>query len=99
MVDLNAYLFNDLNTRKIKPEGYFTDAYVEEVYESEHISTATKRLHIILEAKYEKVDLPKVMETQCQHLTMTQRNDLLRLLQKFEKLFDGTLGTWKTDSV
>ena len=39
------------------------------------------------------------METQCQHLTMTQHNDLLKLLQKLEELFDGTLGTWKTDPV
>ena len=35
------------------------------------------------------------METQCQHLTMTQRNELLKLLQRFKELFDGTLGTWK----
>ena len=39
------------------------------------------------------------MENQCQHLTMTQRNELLQLLQKFEELFDGTLGTWETDLV
>ena len=39
------------------------------------------------------------METQCQYLTMTQRNDFLRLLQKFEALFDGILGIWKTDTV
>ena len=39
------------------------------------------------------------METQCQHLTMTQRNEFLKLLQKFEELLDGTLGTWKTDPV
>ena len=39
------------------------------------------------------------MENQCQHLTMTQRNELLKLLQKFEELFDGTLGTRKTDPV
>ena len=38
------------------------------------------------------------METQCQHLTVTQRNDLMKLLQKFEDMFDGTLGTWGTDS-
>ena len=34
------------------------------------------------------------METQCQHLTMIQRNELLKILHKFEELFDGTLGTW-----
>ena len=39
------------------------------------------------------------METQCQHLTMTQRNELLQLLQKFKELFDGTLVTWKIYSV
>ena len=39
------------------------------------------------------------METQCQHLTMTQRNDLLKLLRKFEEFFYGTLFTWKTDPV
>ena len=37
------------------------------------------------------------METQCQHLTITQRNELLKLLQNIEELFDGTLGTCKTD--
>ena len=44
------------------------------MYELEHVHTNTKLLHVILDAKYEKVDLHKVMETQCQHLTMTYRN-------------------------
>ena len=39
------------------------------------------------------------MEYQCQHLIMTQHNELLKLLQIFEKLFHVTLGTWKTDPV
>ena len=39
------------------------------------------------------------METKCQHLTMTQRNKFLKLSHIFEELFDGTLGTWKTDPV
>ena len=39
------------------------------------------------------------METQCQHLTMTQQNNLLKLLHKSEEMFDGTLGTCKTDPV
>ena len=39
------------------------------------------------------------METQCQDLTMTQHNEILKLLQNLEELFDGTLGTWKKDPV
>ena len=53
----------------------------------------------MLDAKSVKANLQKVMETQWQHLTITQRNGLLKLLQKLEDLFDGTLGTWKTDPV
>ena len=53
----------------------FNNDYTEEVYESEHVRTATKQLHVILYEKYEKLDLHKVMETQCQHLTTTQRNE------------------------
>ena len=51
MVDLCTYIFKDLNTAKIRPEKSFTNAYVEEVYESEHVCTATKILHVILDAK------------------------------------------------
>ena len=39
------------------------------------------------------------MENQCHHLTMTQRNKLIKLLHKLEGLFDVTLGTWETDPV
>ena len=56
------------------------NAYIEEVYESEHIHTATKRLRVILDEEYEKADLHRAMETQFQHLKMTQRNELLKLL-------------------
>ena len=49
------------------------------IYESEHVHTATKRLRLILDTKYENADLHKVIGNQCQHLTMTQRNELLKL--------------------
>ena len=52
-----------------------------------------KRVSVILDAKYDKKKLKKVMENQFQHLTEAQRNELLKLLQKFEDLFDGTFGT------
>ena len=77
----------------------FTNAYAEESYELEYLRTTTKRLRVLLYSRYEKVDLYKVMETQCLHLTITQRNELLELSQKFEELFDGILGIWKTDPV
>ena len=99
MVDLGAYVFKYLNTRKIKTEESFTDDYFKEVYKSEHVRNANKQLHIILDVKYEKETLHKVMETQCQHLTVAQRNDLLQRLQKIEDFLDGTLGTWKPDSL
>ena len=35
------------------------------------------------------------MKNQCQHLPEKQHNELLKLLQKNEELFDVTLGTWK----
>ena len=54
MVDLVTYIFKDLNTRKITPKKSFTNVYVKEVYDSEHVCTATKWLRVILYAKYEK---------------------------------------------
>ena len=46
----------------------------------------------ILDANYEKVDLPKGVDDHCRHLNVQQRNDLLQLLIQHEELFDGTLG-------
>ena len=53
----------------------------------------------ILDAKYEKSDLNKVMNGQFQHLNNEERKKIINLLQKYEYLFDGTLGTWNTTSV
>ena len=77
MVDLGAYIFRYLNIGKTKPEESFIDAYSRLVYYSEHVSTATKLLRLTLDEKYEKTDLHKVMETQCQNLMMIQHNYLL----------------------
>ena len=87
MVDLGACIFKDLNTGEIKAEECFTDAYVEEVYESEHVRTTTKTLRVILDAKYKEADLHNVVETQCQNLTTKQRNDSLKLLQNSKSCF------------
>ena len=71
----------------------FTTDFIRSLYESEHAHTYTKLLRVIFDAKYEKADLHLVMETRFQYLTITQRIDLLKLLQNLEELFDGTLGT------
>ena len=50
----------------------------------------------ILDAKYKKADLNKVMTKQCQHLNTEEHEILLNILQKYEHIFDGTLGKWNT---
>ncbi len=66
-------------------------------FAQEPISTrsATKRMVKILDANYEKADLPAIIRENCSHLTASNREKLLSVLLKFESLFDGTLGAWK----
>ena len=51
MVYFGACVFKDLNTGEIKPEESFTDAFIEEVYESERVRTSTKLVSVILYSK------------------------------------------------
>ena len=71
------------------------NAYREEMNKSEQVCNSTKGLCTILDGKYKKAYLNKVMKNQCQHITDTQRKELLKLLQKIEELFDKTIGNWK----
>ena len=59
---------------------------------------ATARLEGIQDAACEKADLPELVENHCNHLTALQRRQLLKLLEKNEDLFDGSLGDWKTET-
>jgi hypothetical protein len=56
----------------------------------------TKRVIAILDAKYDKADLPVIVRDNCSHLQPSQshREKLLSLLLKYETLFDGTLCDW-----
>jgi hypothetical protein len=56
---------------------------------------ATKRIVEILDAKYDKADLPSIVKNNCAHLNTSHCNLLPPLLLKFEELFDGALGDWK----
>ena len=54
---------------------------------------------MILDAKYEQADLNKFVTKKWQHLNTKELERLLNLLQKYEDLFYGTLGTWDTTLV
>ena len=71
----------------------------KEFLESRSTREATSRAVEILDANYEKADLPKVIYDTCSHLTVLQKNKLLRTLLAFKELFDGTLGDWQTEPV
>ncbi len=60
---------------------------------------ATKCVTRILDTKYKKVDLQSIVRDNCKHLSIDQQKKLLQLLKKYETLFDGTLGDWKTKPV
>ncbi len=81
---------------QLKPR--ITRAFRENTcFAQEPISTRskTKRVVEILDAKYEKADLPAIIRENCSHMTASGREKLLSVLLKFELLFDGTLGNWK----
>jgi hypothetical protein len=70
-------------------------------FAQEPISTcsATKHVVKILDAKYEKADLPAIIRENCSHLTASNRETLLSVLLNFKSLFDGTLDDWKLPPV
>jgi hypothetical protein len=64
--------------------------------EPQSTQDATKRVTRILDAKYQKADLQSIVKDKCKHLSADQQKKSLQLLTKYELLFDGTLGDWKT---
>jgi hypothetical protein len=55
-----------------------------------------------LDAKYKKTDLQQSIkreEEDCKHQSANHQKKLLQFLIKYESLFDGTLGDWKTKPV
>ena len=58
----------------------------------------TERVTKILDSNYEKANLEEVVQN-ATSLNREQKRKLLKTLKKFESLFDGTLGQWKTDPV
>ena len=88
---------NNLRTKTAADKAWIVNNSIYQSTSQEPQSTldATKRLIKILDAKYEKANLRAITEDDClNHLSATERNKLLQLLQEFEELFDGTLGDW-----
>ena len=58
------------------------------------LDSESERLSKILNSKYKPTDLYEYVST---HMKFTefQREQFLCLMQKYETLFDGTLGKWK----
>ena len=66
--------------------------------EPESTRTATKRVVVILDAKYE-VNIPAIVKENCSHLSATDREKLLSMLLQCKPLFDSTLGDWNLPPV
>ena len=64
------------------------------IAESNSVKEATGRIKRILDAKYEKANLKQVIK-KLNYLTKVEQKGLLNLLQKYETMFNGTLGTYK----
>ncbi len=62
------------------------------------LTTDAERIQSIIEAKHTEANLEAEVN-KLVHLTQEAREQPLQLLKKCEALFDGTLGTWKTDPI
>ena len=74
------------------------DAYCDEIFMTDIENEITARMTRILDAKYEKADLAKVV-AESDHLTDEEQSKLLVVLRKYETIFDGGLGLWQTAPV
>jgi hypothetical protein len=83
----------------VKQDRDWLDTMEQELlYAHDPSTTDAEKTQNIIESKYTPADLNKIVE-ECTHLGKDEQRQLLRLLEKFENIFDGTLGTWKTDPV
>ena len=84
MVDVSTHDFKPLRDNKVKKEEYYINTYVNKCLKYDGTISSKCRIHRILEAKYKKVDLNKVMDEQCQHLNPNEQERLLHILEKLK---------------
>ena len=63
------------------------------IQEPKSVQNATNRIKQILDAKYEKADLKQITK-ELSYLDKNKQQLLLKLLQKYESMFDGSLGNY-----
>jgi hypothetical protein len=75
------------------------DAFENEIYSMHDPETTdAARIQSIIDVKYAPQDIDAIV-AECVHLIPKERDGLHKLLTKFESLFDGTLGEWKTEPI
>ena len=94
----------DHNTVPMRSTNSFLDSKALNNFHRDHLEPtstkdSTKRTVEILDVKYEKANLAEIVSKHCTHLSSQQHNKMFHLLTKYEELFDGTLGDFKTDPV
>ena len=90
---LSVWSIDELPTSNKKALG-FNNSLARKM-EPKSTELATQRIVKILDVKYEKANLPDIVENECAHLNPTEKLQLLELLIEFEDLFNGTLVTGK----
>ena len=72
MVELSNYEFKSLMENIAKTEEYFINLYINKYPKSESSISSMHIVHRILEDKYEKDNLNKIITEQCQHLSPSE---------------------------
>ncbi len=72
--------------------------YCDKIFTTDIEHEVTTQMTQILDAKYEKADLAKVV-ADSGHLTTNEQSKLSTVVHRNEKIFDGGLGLWKTTPV
>ena len=71
MVNVRNYNFTSILDITVKPEESFMNSYTDKCLKSDSAISSTAKMHIVLDYKYRKADLNRVMIKQCQHLNDT----------------------------
>jgi hypothetical protein len=69
------------------------DAYLKYSPTHQPDKRTNRKVSKILDAKYKPANLKEITDA-AEHSTSLQRQELYKLLMKYEDLFDGTLGKW-----